>query len=254
MSSNASAQQSTGLLPQLLLDADDLEARRRIVDDEAGHALLGLVRVRHGEEHGRLADPGRRDELLGAVDRVALVRAHRPALQVGGVRARLRLGQGKAADALAGGEGLQPALLLLVAGEPVEHGADGRVVHRDHGRDRAVAGGDLDQRQRIGDVVGPRPAPVRVDGHAEKAELAQLRDDLGLDRARLLALARRRRQPRARIVARHVADHVCSSVSMARSLFASRPSPSETSISPSSPAPPPGRRPSSSRRSRRRYG
>ena len=55
-----------GLLAQLVLDPGDAEARRVVVDDEAGDALLAGVRVGDCEQDRGLADAGVGDELLAS--------------------------------------------------------------------------------------------------------------------------------------------------------------------------------------------
>ena len=60
-------------------------------------------------------------------------------------------------------------------------------MHAHHGGDRAVAGGDLLQQQRVGDRVDLRAIPLRRRGGAEYAEFAEFANDLRLDGAGLLA-------------------------------------------------------------------
>ena len=206
MSSNASAQVSRRLLPQLLLLAHHHVARRRLVHHEARDALAPGRRIGDREQHRAARHAGRRDELLGAVDHVAVALLHRPRLQVRRIGSRLRLGQRERPHRRAGRQRPQPAVLLRVGAVLVEDDAGGRVVHAHHGGDRAVAGGDLLQQQRVGHRIDLRAVPLRRRGGAEDAEFAQFADDLRLDGAGLLARRGTRRQAFGGEPARHVDD------------------------------------------------
>ena len=146
------------------------------------------------------------DELLGAVDDVAVALLHRAGPQVGGIRPGLRLGQPERSDMLAGRQFAQPAILLCIGAKVVDDDAGRRIVHRHHGRDRAVAGGDFLQQQRIGHRVDLAAVPFGRRGRAEHTELAKFGDDFGLDALLLLAFGRQRRQPFLREAADHVDD------------------------------------------------
>ena len=126
----------------------------------------------------------------------------------------MRLGEAEAAELLAARERLQVALLLRVGAERVDRPADDRVLHADDRRRRAVAGGDLLQRDGERHVVEPGAAPALGHDDAERAQRAQ-RAQL-LAREVVLAIpargvaARARSCANARIVSRISA---CSSVS-----------------------------------------
>jgi hypothetical protein len=101
-----------------------------------------------------LATGPRRDPALLAVDDVAaVVPADGAAAHRGGVGARLRLGQGEGADFRAFGDLAHVLLLLLLGARLQDAVAEQRVVDRHDGGMRRVGGGDLDDRQRIGDRV-----------------------------------------------------------------------------------------------------
>src|SRR6185312_3293863 len=158
------------------------------------------------EEH-QAAGMGRvADELLGAVDDVAVALLHRAGLQVGGVGTRLRLGQAEGADMFGRRQLPQPAVLLGVRPEIVDDDAGGGVVHADHRGDRAVTRGDLLQQKGIGDRVDLTAVPLRRGRRAEYAEFTQFTDDLRLYAQVLFALGGQRGQPLLREAADLVDD------------------------------------------------
>ena len=161
------------LLAQLLLPPHHHVARRRLVHHEARDALAPRRRIGDREQHRAPRHAARRDELLGAVDHIAVALPHRPRAQVRRIGPRLRLGQRERAHRGAGRQRAQPAVLLRVGAVLVEDDAGGRVVHAHHGGDRAVAGGDLLQQQRIGHRIDLRPVPLRRRGGAEDAKFAE---------------------------------------------------------------------------------
>ena len=114
-----------------------------------------------------------RDELLDAVQHVAIAAPLGARRDRAGVRADVRLGQAEAAEPLAARERLQVVLLLRVGAERVDRPADDGVLHADDRRRRAVAGGDLLERDGERHVVDPGAAPRSGHDHAERAELAQ---------------------------------------------------------------------------------
>ena len=87
----------------------------------------------------------------------------------------MRLGQAEAAELLAAGQRHEEALLLRVVPKRVDRPADHRVLDADDGRDRAVAGGDLLQREGERHVVEAGAAPALRDHDAQHAEPAQRR-------------------------------------------------------------------------------
>ena len=177
-----------------------------LVDHERRQPLLAGARIGHREEHQAAGMRRVADELLGAVDDIPVALLHRPGLQVGRIRPGLRFGQPERADMLPGRQLAQPAVLLRVVAVVVDHDAGRRVVHRHHGRDRPVAGGDLLQQQGVGHRVDLAAVPLRRGRRAEHPQLAQFGDDLRLDPLLLLALRRQRRQPLLREAADHVDD------------------------------------------------
>ena len=90
-----------------------------------------------------------------------------------GVRADVRLREAEAAEALAARERLQILLLLRVGAERVERPADHRVLHADDRRCRAVARGDLLQRDGERHVVHAGAAEPLGHDHPERPERAE---------------------------------------------------------------------------------
>ena len=175
--------------------------------DERGQAALAALGIGDGE-HDR--DVGARavgHELLAAVENPVAVAQHRARAQVVRLGAGLRLGQTERADPAAGREVLQIAVFLRGAAEVEDRPAADRVVHAHQRGARSAARGDLFERERIGDVVGVRAAPLRRHDHAEKAEFAHLRDDLRGQLRVAIPLRRVRREPLGGEVASGVADH-----------------------------------------------
>ncbi len=167
---------------------------------------LPARRVGHREKHQAAGMVGVADELLGAVDDVAVALLDRSGPQVGGIRPGLRLGQTERSDMLAGRQLAQPAILLCIVSEIVDDDAGGRIVHRNHGRNRAIAGGDFLQQQRIGHRVDLAAVPFRRRRRAKHTEPPELGNYFGLDPLLLLALGRQRCQPFLREAADHVDD------------------------------------------------
>ena len=195
-------------LAELFFLARDDIAFHRFIDDEAGDALAASRCVGHREQHRAPRNSARRDELLGAVDDVAIALLHRSRAQVRSIGPGLRFGQREGAHVFAGGKLAQPAVLLCVGAVLVEDDAGRGVVHAHHGGNGAIAGGDLLEEQRIGDGVDLGAVPLRRRGGAEDAEFSEFADDLRFDGACLLAGGGVGRQPVLGELADHVDDDV----------------------------------------------
>ena len=78
-----------GLQAELFLAPGDDVAGGGFVDDEGGQAALAGGGVGDGEEHRAAGNAGAGDELLGAVDDVAVAFFDRAGAKVGGVGTRL---------------------------------------------------------------------------------------------------------------------------------------------------------------------
>ena len=193
-------------LPGLVLDPGDDEPGRGRVDDERADALLAGRAVGDREHDRDVGVAARGDELLDAREHVVAVARLGAGRDRAGVRADLRFGEAEAAELPARGERTQVLRLLLVGAEGENRAAHHRVLHGDDRRRRAVARGDLLEREGERDVVGAGAAPGLRDHHAEGAELAQ-RGQL-LAREVMLAIPARRvgREPLAREGAHRVAD------------------------------------------------
>ena len=167
---------------------------------------LPAVGIGDGDDQRDIGRLSAGDELLGAVEHVAVAPAGRPRADRRRVRSPLRLGQGEGRELAAARQIAHVALLLdLGAVGQDRHDAHG-VVPAHHRRKRPVAGRDLLQRQRIGDVVGTRPAPLGGHRHAHEPQRAQLLKDAGRKGCLLLPFRRVWRQPRLRKLARALLD------------------------------------------------
>ncbi len=149
-----------GVLAEFLLQPrDDIAGRRRRHDERADAALAGVAvgDREHDRDVGVLA---RGDELLGAVQHVVVAVATGGGADRRGVRAHVRLGEAERAEHVAARERHEPAFALRVGAVGEDRAADHRVLHADDGRARAVAGGDLLQREGERHVIEARAAPA----------------------------------------------------------------------------------------------
>ena len=192
------------LLPELALDGTDAESRRRHGHEERADAALARGGVRDGERDDGSGDAPRGDELLDAVQPIAALDAARAHAQRSRVRTRLRFRQRERADHRARGERLQVALLLRRRAPGHEDRADRGVVDAHERGERAVARRDLDERERVRDIVEPRAAERLRHRHAEEAELAHLAQHVLGNRAGGLPGAALRRDALARELARRL--------------------------------------------------
>ncbi len=169
---------------------------------------LPPLRPSAGEDQGDVGILPGGDELLGAVEHVAIAAQFGPALQRGGVRTAVRLGQTKSAQLCAGCERTQIALLLRVRAVFEDRHAADRVVPAHDGGACAVASGDLLQSEGVGDIVGARPTPFRRHRHAHEAELAHLAQRLAREGRGALPLGGVGSKLRPGKIPRRRADHL----------------------------------------------
>ncbi|MNF68801.1 hypothetical protein D3C84_506670 [compost metagenome] len=150
----------------------------------AGHGVAGLARV--DEEHaGALAafrgigdrrdgegDAGFvavGDELLAAVEHVAIALAAGGGAEGGGIRTGLGLGQEAGGDQFAGNHPGQVLLLLHLAAEAIEH-VGHAVVDVEDGGEAGVGRGELLDGQAVFGEGHARTAGLHGNVHAEEAE------------------------------------------------------------------------------------
>ena len=141
--------------------------------DEGAHALLARALVGHGDDDGDIAVLAAGDELLDAVDDVAVALLHGGRSQGRGVRAHMRLGQAERAEHLALRQRREPLLLLRVVAVAHQDGVDRAVGHGNRGAGAAVAGGDFFEHQRQRQVVELGAAVFLGHADAVGAELGQ---------------------------------------------------------------------------------
>ena len=137
--------------------------------------------VRLGEDQRQLRVVAERDPHLLPVDAPAALDLLGPGLQIGGVRAGVRLGQPEAAQRFPGAEARQPVLLLLLAAPAIDRGADQRGDNRHHGAHRRAASSHLLDDQAVGQIVHVAPAVLLGHEGAEEAHVGDLLDELGVE-------------------------------------------------------------------------
>jgi len=161
------------MLAGLLLEPRHHVAGRRGGHDEGADAALARRLVGDGHDNGHVGSLAAGDELLDAVEHIAVTVARRGGAQAVGLRAHVRLGETEGPQHLAARQRHQPLPLLRIAGPGHEQRAHGAVVDAHHGGSRAVAGGDLLEDEREAQIVQPRAAPFGGHGHAVAAERGQ---------------------------------------------------------------------------------
>ena len=143
--------------------------------------MCPLAGIRLGEHERDVGEVAHRDPHLVARDRPAVVGLPGSGPEVGGVRAGVGLGQGEAAERLAGAQAGQPLTLLLLGSPRLDRAADERGLDRDDGAGRGVGAADLLDDQRVADVVEPAAAVLLGDRGAQVADLPELRGQLAVE-------------------------------------------------------------------------
>ncbi len=153
-------------------------------DEEGGDAAVaGLAGA--GEDEGDVGPGAVGDEGLGAAEQPVapvVVVADGPGGEVGGVGSGAGLGEGEAAERLAGGEPGQPVPLLLLGAEGVDGLGDQAERDGDDAAHGGVAPAEFLQDEAIGEVVAAAAAVLLGEGQPEEAELAQPADDRAVHR------------------------------------------------------------------------
>ena len=152
--------------------------------------------------------PGVGDELLGAVDRPAVVGERGARAHVAGVRARLGLGQPERAEDLARRQLRHPLLLLLLGAEQVDRLRAQRRVRAQRDRHRGVHARELLDRDRVGQRIAPASAVLLRERDAHQPKIAELLDDRVRERLRAVELLRDRSDLLLGEVAHRAADQL----------------------------------------------
>ena len=164
---------------------------------------LPLGRIGDGKHERDVGVHAGGHEHLGAVEHIASVAMFGAGEDIAGIRSALRLGQAEGAEHFAARHRAEEFLLLLRRAVLDQRHAADRIVAAHDGGDGAVAGRDLLEGDRIGDVVEGGAAVFGRNRHAHEAELAQLGDRLARELGGAIPLRRMRCQPaRARSRAR----------------------------------------------------
>jgi hypothetical protein len=176
----------------LLLDAEDLPTRHGRLDEEGADALVATGRIDAGEDDREPGVRRVRDEVLGAVQHVAVALATGRGGQPAGVGADARLREREAAEPFAAGELGKKATALLFGSLVQDRPADERRVRRVAGARGAARGRHLLERERIRHVVEARTTVLLRNEDAERAELAEPRHDVAREPAGPIVLRRDR--------------------------------------------------------------
>ncbi len=161
---------------------------RALQDQAAGTTFGALGRIGHHEERDEIGDAAELDPLLAAVDAELVAVAHRGRLEVAQIGARLRLGDARGRDPVAGQQLAEPAPLLLRIAEEMH-----RAWRHDLAEHDRALGERLEQKTVVdegetGTARIPRDrgayiaewSEALVDAaHVGVGELAALRDGLG---------------------------------------------------------------------------
>ena len=139
--------------------------------DEALDLLVGDV---PGPDQGEVRDGAGPDPALGAVDDpLAVLQPRRGRQAAGDVRAVVRLGQGEGSELGEGGEAGEPAGLLLLGAELIDHADDQFVVDAHERGEGDVGAGHLDVHEaleELGRAVRLQPAQAVLAEFREQAE------------------------------------------------------------------------------------
>src|SRR5207248_10040671 len=117
-------------------------------------------------------------------------------------------GQAETAELRARSERYEVTLLLRVVAEGEDRSADDGILHAQNRGGRAVAGGDLFQRDRERNVIETRAAEALGHDDAVGAETAELVKRFPREGVRAIPFGRERREPLARAGTHRVADHL----------------------------------------------
>ena len=166
------------LTPELVLVVAVGVAGGFLVDQESGDALVLQRRVDGGEDQGDIGVRAVGDEDLVAIEHVIVAVALGGGAQGGGVGAGAGLGEPEAAEPLAGGEGLQEALLLIVVAEELDRVANQRIVHRQDHAGRSANPADLLDDDGVRHHVHAGATPFLGHRDAGQAHLGRLGDHL----------------------------------------------------------------------------
>ena len=169
--SNSTMAVGCDLPAELLFVGAEAQAGRALLDHEAGNALrTALPGPRH--HHVDVGHAAAGDESLGAVEHVVVAVAPGARRETGGIRARARLGEAVAREALHAAERRQKTPAQRIGAEGIDH--PGRhVVDRYIGRGRGAA---LRQFLKDDGGIEPRQAgAAHVLAHIEAAEAERRR-------------------------------------------------------------------------------
>ena len=196
-----------GMLTDLVFYAGHHIARRLGRHQEGTHAFLAGAFVGDRNHNRYVTVFATGDELLDAIDDVAVAIAHGSGAQRRGVRPDVRLGQAESAQQLALRQRRQPLLLLCCIAIAHEDGVDRAVGDADNGAGATVAGSNFFQHQRQREVV--QPGAAERLGHTNTVGTQRCQATMGVFGKQVLTVPFRRIRPQLglRKIAHRVADH-----------------------------------------------
>ena len=161
------------VLAQLVFEARHLVARVVGRHQERTHAFFPRAFVGHRDHDGDVAILATGDELLDAIDHVAVALFGGRGAQRAGVRPDMGFGQAESAQHLSTCQRCQPLFLLRVAAVAHQNGIDGAIGHADGCTGAAIACGNFFQHQGQAGVIQPRATQGLGHANAVGPQLGQ---------------------------------------------------------------------------------
>src|SRR6266516_1528073 len=181
-----------------------LRLPRTITGDVGGHNKRADPALRAGHHHHEIRRAAVRGPGFRARLHPARASPHRARGQRRGVGAGLGLRQREPGQQVAARHRLEPAMLLRGAPMAHQHRGGNGVVDRERHRDARVRGGDLLEREEVGDAVESHPVVLLGRAHAEEPEPAELVDHVAGEVRPPVPLGRERLDLGAREFARQL--------------------------------------------------
>ena len=195
------------VLTQLVFQPRDVVARRAGRHNKGTHAALACSLVRHCNHNRHVTILTTGNELLDAIDHIAIAIFHRRRLERRGIRAHVRLGQTKRAKHLALRQRLQPFLLLSVIAKIQKDGVHRAIGHADGGAGAAITRRNFFQHQSQRDVIQIRTA--KLFGHADAVSAQRGQAYMRFTREVMILIPARSMRPKLvfRELAHCIANH-----------------------------------------------
>ena len=181
-----------------------LEVAALLVQDERRDALRALRRIRDRRDDEDLADPGMRDEPLGAVQQVVAVLLLGRGPRATGIAAGAFFREAEAAEHLAAGQQRYVLLDLRPGAKAQDRGRAKRRMRADRDGVRGADFRELFDRDHEADRIEAGAADIFGPRDPEKSELSHGLDVRPGERGVLIVM----RGDRGNLLSRKAADHV----------------------------------------------